>query len=108
MAGSKKPASSEKSLQSSTLKWLRSLPCSHWENRSPGAFTASGVADIVGTYYGRTVAIELKAPSKPVTPTPAQQAYLESVRRAGGFIHCANSLKDIKGFIMRVQETIGV
>lgn len=98
--------SSEKSLQTSVLKYLRTLPCGFFENRSPGPYTKSGVADITGTWYGRSIAIELKAPSKPPTPSPAQQAYLEAVKHAGGFVLVANKLDTVKWFIQNVREVI--
>lgn len=94
-------------MQRGVLKYLRSLPYSFFENRSPGAFTASGVADVVGCLRGQFVAIELKAPSKSATPTPVQLAYLEAVRHAGGFVTCANSLDTVKRFVASVLETLG-
>ena len=52
-----------------------------------------GTSDILGCYKGRFFAIETKVGKN--TPTPEQQAFLQSVRDNGGIAFAAWSLDDI-------------
>lgn len=96
----------EGALQEKVLTWLRALPGSMWENRSPGRFSPSGVADITGCYAGRFVAIELKHPrtGRAKDVTDEQRHYLRKVQAAGGFALATNSFVAVTHFIENVES----
>lgn len=52
-----------------------------------------GVADILGCYQGRMIAIEVKTPRGVVKPE--QEAFLKNVRAEGGIAFVARSVEDV-------------
>ena len=54
----------------------------HWKHWQGGMTSIKGIADILGIYQGRFLAIEVKRPG--LKPTSDQQAFLENVNEAGG------------------------
>jgi hypothetical protein len=58
----------------------------HWG----GPMSPKGVADILGCYQGRMLAIELKAPGN--RPTRDQSRFLERVKAEGGIAFWADSV----------------
>lgn len=52
-----------------------------------------GVADILGCYKGRMLAIELKAPKGKATPD--QERFIQNVRDAGGIAFIAKTLDEV-------------
>jgi len=54
----------------------------HWKNWSGPMTSPKGIADILGIYHGRFLAIEVKRPG--IKASDNQQAFLDSVNEAGG------------------------
>ena len=52
-----------------------------------------GVADIIGCYKGRMIAIELKSPTG--KPTPEQERFIQNVNEAGGIAFVARSIDEV-------------
>jgi hypothetical protein len=91
----------ESSIRSSILKWLNSLPESHFEVSPPNSPT--GKPDITGClsgihtswgYRGRYVAIEVKVPGK--KPRLAQRYAMDKLREAGAFCIVATNLEQVQ------------
>lgn len=61
-------------------------------NISP--YRVKGVADILGIYKGKFLAIEVKAPKS--YPTQEQKAFIEKVKSEGGIAFIARSIEDVK------------
>lgn len=60
----------------------------HWS----GPMSMRGISDILGCYKGRFVAIEVK--TRTGKASPAQEQFLERVRKAGGIAFVARSVDD--------------
>lgn len=96
----------EAALQANVLARLRGIG-GKWENRSPGAFSAPGVPDIIGCFLGRYVAIELKNPNTHRWPSatdkrwPAQRAFLRDVFAEGG---CALATNNVNGVVLLIEH----
>lgn len=71
---------------------LRHMGVFHWKQHQ-GLGSAPGVADIIGCYDGRLLAIELKAPGKRIKPDSAQQRFLDNVHEHGGIAIEADSVE---------------
>ncbi len=52
-----------------------------------------GIADILGCYQGRMIAIELKSPTGKATPD--QERFLQNVRDNGGIAFVARSIDEV-------------
>lgn len=93
------PHTHEKYLVKAVLLWLRAKGCFAWRQGTlTGRYqsmdrtgrvkawvipsSCPGVADILGVYEGRFLAIEVKRPHN--KPTDAQLAFLQAVREHGG------------------------
>lgn len=80
---------SESSLQRSVVKELRSslsgFYCFKVDQRA-----MRGVADVIGCYGGRFIALEMKRGE--LQATPLQQYFLNQVRDAGGFAEVVNEV----------------
>lgn len=115
------PARSEAEVQRAILDYLRTVPgvyafrCNSRVVRMPGQggherlvrFGVKGLPDILGWQslggplvqpfgewrLARFLAIEVKRPGEP--PSPAQLAFLELLRRAGGIAVVASSVEDV-------------
>lgn len=64
-----------------------------------GLGSLPGVADIIGCFKGKYLAIEVKTPGK--NPTPHQQNFLNQVIYAGGLAFVARSVDDV---IQRLED----
>jgi hypothetical protein len=90
----------ESSIRSSIVKWLNSLPESHFEVSPPNSPTAK--PDITGCltaytghhYFGRYVAVEVKIPGK--KPRLAQRYAMDKLREAGAFCIVATNLEQVQ------------
>lgn len=74
------------------------------KNISP--YRIKGVADILGIYRGKFLAIEVK--SEKGYPTPAQSWFIEKVKSEGGIAFIARSIDDVKrelGEEIKCQQT---
>jgi hypothetical protein len=61
----------------------------HWG----GPMSVKGIADILGIYAGRFLAIEVKKPGGKLSP--AQDKFLQDVRRNGGVAFTAYGVEDV-------------
>lgn len=83
---------SEKSIQSTGLKFLRSNSGGIWFKIHD--LLTSGIPDVVGCYYGRFIAIEFKAPGK--KPNPLQKFILDKINQFGGIGIYVDNVADLK------------
>lgn len=78
--------------------YLRAIGVFHWINQAgkvPGRTLAKkGVADLLGIYKGKLLAIEVKAPTGKVSDE--QMEFIYSVRTHGGIAFVARSVDDVK------------
>lgn len=63
----------------------------------PSPNQTKGVADIIGIYEGRPIAIEVKAPKGKVSKD--QEVFLTNWHEAGGDLCIARSVKDVEFFL---------
>lgn len=98
----KKP---EQEIKRSIMQWLMLQPdCFAWVNASTGVYdpirkkfrtntSMKGVADILGVYKQKPLAIEIK--SKTGRVSEDQKIFLERFSKAGGIAFVARSLLDV-------------
>lgn len=79
-------------LTKSVRRMLNTLGVWHYKHHG-GLGGAPGVADIIGIYQGKFLAIELKAPRGYLSDD--QRAFLETVRAQGGIAFMAKSVEDV-------------
>lgn len=65
----------------------------HWKNWSGPMTYPKGIADILGIYNGRMLAIEVKKPGGKVSPH--QRSFLKRVNEEGGIGFVAYSVDDV-------------
>jgi len=82
----------EGQLTQSVKALLRTAGIFHFKHWG-GPMGYPGVADILGCYKGRMLAIELKSPTGKATPD--QERFLQNVKDAGGLAFVARSLDDV-------------
>lgn len=85
-------ARTEKEIVGEIRELLRFLNIFHWKVFT-GPTNLPGIADILGCYKGRFLAIEVKRNGK--EPTELQQAFLDAVKEAGGIAFVARSVDDV-------------
>jgi len=85
----------EATIKRQIIRWLRSLPRSHWEVSPPGS--VSGKPDITGCYKGRYVGIEVKRPKGRITPLQADT--LLKLKVCGAVVGVARCLEDAKAIV---------
>jgi len=73
----------------------------HWG----GPMGAVGIADILGIYRGRFLAIEIKRPGGR-GPSPSQQGFLDNVKAAGGIGFCAYSVDDVIAMLDEIDSRL--
>lgn len=109
----KKPSKpTEKAIETAILKYLSFLRnCFAWKNNSGGVYDAgrgtfranknkfviNGVADILGVYDGRLLAIEVKRPGGKVSE--AQKKFIDKVIKMGGIAGVCYSVDDARELI---------
>ena len=89
-------------------EFLRSRGIFHWKSWQGPMSQPKGVADIIGCYQGRFLAIEVKRPGR--KPTPAQERFISEVAKANGIAFVAHSVEEVKaglGLTYRSQKTEG-
>jgi Holliday junction resolvase len=82
----------EKEIVNEIRELLRFLNIFHWKVFT-GPTNLPGIADILGCYKGRFLAIEVKR--KGQNPTELQQAFIDQIQRAGGLAFVARSSDDV-------------
>lgn len=73
-------------------EYLRVCGIFHWK-QFQGLGALPGVADIIGCWRGRFLAIEVKKVG--LKPTPAQRKFIDQVNAAGGIAFCAHSAQEV-------------
>lgn len=100
---------SEKDIENSILEYLASINVFAWKNQTVGIFDPvkkiyrrsnnryhiNGVADILGIYKGRMLAIEVKTPTNKNGATEAQKAFINKVNKEGGIAFVATSIQNV-------------
>jgi hypothetical protein len=80
------------------LDYLKARGIFHWVNqagRIPGRkLLKTGIADILGVFRGRMLAIEVKAPGE--KPSDKQEEFIADVNRHGGIAFVAKSVDDVE------------
>jgi hypothetical protein len=80
------------------LAWRANSGAMQGEHKGKKRFvrfnSMQGVSDIIGCFKGLLLCIEVKRPGE--KPTPAQRAFLELVRLAGGISFVATSVEDVQ------------
>lgn len=94
----------EKSVQTSVMKYLRTQP--GWWVKISDRFVA-GIPDIIGCLNGHFFSIELKRP-KGERPTALQVHNMEKINQAGGRAVWITSLKEVKDYVKRWKNMVGV
>jgi len=98
----------EKEIENKILEYLSTLPdCFAWKCNNFGAYSRfrkanskhiiNGVADILGIYKGRFLAIEVK--TKTGKTSTEQDQFLENIRIQGGISFVARSLEEVKEYL---------
>ncbi|HNR14835.1 MAG TPA: VRR-NUC domain-containing protein [Thermodesulfobacteriota bacterium] len=80
------------------LNFKRIFHYKHWQGPLSGM---KGVADIIGIYRGRFLAIEVKKPGE--KPTRDQEIFLTRVNHEGGFAFVAHSVDDVIRVIQSIE-----
>ena len=88
-----KPPTPEALLTRAVRSLLNAAGIMHWKHYGGGPIGEKGIADIIGCYKGRMIALELKAPNGKVSYY--QQRFLDSVKAAGGIALVVRSLEDV-------------
>jgi hypothetical protein len=83
----------EAEITSAIRSLLKTVGVFAWKNWSGPMSSPKGIADILGCWQGRFVAIEVKRPGG--RTTPEQERFLEAVRRHGGIAFVARSIDDV-------------
>ena len=106
-------AISEKAIETGILTYLNYLPkCFAWKNNSTGVYDPSrgvfrksksqhvinGVSDILGIYYGRLLAIEVKR-SRTAKRSKEQEDFISRVNKEGGVAGFCCSIEEVKELI---------
>jgi len=94
----------ESFIQRKILDYLDTLaPDGYFVKISQGRFTSTkGVADILGTYLGRSVAIEVKTATGKTSKF--QDAYLARFNKAGGYGIVARDVETVKDLISKIDR----
>lgn len=105
----------EKILENEILEYLAANNIFCWKIKTTGTFDPKtrgfrrtgkwykkGVADILGIYKGKFLAIEVKV--KGSYPAPNQRIFLQDVLNHGGVSFIARSIDDVKKHLGEVDE----
>ena len=71
----------EQKFQTKVLRWLRMVPNTKWIKYPGGVYGEKGTPDLIGTYEGRMILIEVKGPKTRITSL--QEVRLAEWNRAG-------------------------
>ena len=85
------PRKPETALSRKVLSRLR-VEGGRWDKIHGGPYQAGGIADILGCWRGRFIAIELKMPGE--EPTELQKDFLDDVHYSGGRAGVAFSVQE--------------
>ena len=101
----------ETKLKNAATRFFKSRDNLQYLSVVGGARQRAGVSDFLLTVNGRSVSMELKAPSDPKTDggkawvdcTPLQKKWLRETRAAGGVGAACNTLQQVKSVVEFVQ-----
>lgn len=82
----------EKDITKAIRQYLKMRRVYHWKQWQ-GLGSTPGVADILGIYQGRMLAIEVKGPKGRVSEK--QQEFIDTVNECGGIAFVARSVDDV-------------
>ena len=92
----------EKTLISTILSYLKSLPsCFCWKEHG-GMYGTAGLPDILCCIAGRFVAFEVKTETGKVTGL--QKKTLRQIQNAGGAAFVVRSLDEVKAILRNLEE----
>jgi len=93
----------EKDIVESIKRYLATLgeDVFFWKEHG-GAYSTSGIPDIICCYRGRFLGLEAKLPGGRLTAL--QKRALEKINRAGGIAHRVESVEDVKQIIRQADE----
>lgn len=94
----------ERSLQSSVLKFLSSIEKCKAYNLHGSAWSGSGRPDIIGCYRGVTFVVELKLQGE--LPTAIQEYELCKWRASGAIAWYATSVDQVKQMIAEIDQAM--
>jgi len=87
----------EQRIQTSIIKYIKSIGGLPIKQNQIGIYAQAGVPDIIACIKGRFVAIEVKRPGQ--KPMPIQEAFLASIAKKGGLAFWTDNLKKVKDII---------
>ena len=85
----------EKAVQAKIIKWLRGFFAFSGDVITKNMYGSNGIADIVGTWHGKYVAIEVKRDANG-TPTPQQKLWLHEKSVLAEIVGIAYSIECVK------------
>ena len=92
----------EKDITRKIVKYLNSLEnCFVWKNHGD-RFSIPGVPDVIGSYNGSFLGVEVKQPGK--KPTQVQLLFHKQLRGAGALVYVATSLEEVKEWIASLKK----
>ena len=91
---------SEKAITKQIRDWLKLSHIFHWKQIG-GLGLPAGIADIIGIFRGKFLAIEVKRPGNKLSDK--QKAFLENVEKEGGIAIVAYSVNDV---VSRLSEEL--
>jgi hypothetical protein len=91
----------EKELQEKILKHLRDNRLGYFFKFHNGPYGARGVSDIVGTYRGVAVFMEVKTEKGRLTKL--QDKFLRDVKKEGAIAGVVRSIEDARGLIAQAK-----
>jgi len=109
-------ATPEKAIETSILRYLNTLPGGFfWKNNQTGVwdpkrkvfrkskniYAINGVADILGCYHGKFIAIEVK--SEKGRLSDSQKRFIENIEKVGGIAFVARGAKEAAEKIKNIQ-----
>ena len=87
----------EQAIQTSIIRYIKSIGGLPIKQNQIGIYAQAGVPDIIACIKGRFVAIEVKKPGK--KPEPIQEAFLQSITKKGGLAFWSDNLDKVKAII---------
>lgn len=95
---------SEKSITNSIQKMLHGVPGVWCVKFHGGPYTQAGVPDILGAFYGRAFAIEVKRPGQ--KPTAIQDLTMARMRKAGIIVAVCHSVEEAQEMLYKMEHPI--
>jgi hypothetical protein len=101
----------ETAIKTKIIKFLDNTP-GFWWRAGAGPYSRAGVCDIMGTYYGFTVGLEVKTPEAFRTAdfgrSKNQRDFQNSINAAGGWATTVCSVSQVEDFLKLIREDLAV